>query len=102
MYRCNDCEAEFLEPKTTYDTVPYGSREVACPGVSCCPFCGGDFEEVQICELCGESYTDSKHDGICDSCIDKIVNRFSELLNKNFTPFEISVLNSAYDGRNIQ
>ncbi len=102
MYRCNVCEAEFSEPKTTKDPVPYGSREVTYPGVSCCPFCGGDFEEVQICELCGETFTESKHNGVCDSCISIVVNRHSELLKTNFTPFEIAILNSALDGRNIQ
>ena len=102
MYRCNNCEAEFDTPKTTKDPVPYGSREVTYPGVSCCPFCGGDFEEVQICTICGDSFTESKFDGVCPGCINIISNRFSELIKANFTSFEVDILISTYDGRNIQ
>ena len=101
MFKCNECEAEFLEPKITRDVIPYGNSEIPGPAQACCPFCGGPFDEAKICELCGDSYTDSKHNGVCDGCIDIVVNRFSDLLKTNFTPFEIAILNSAYDGRNI-
>lgn len=102
MYKCTCCGEDFLEPKITQDTVPYGSGFVKGIAQECCPFCGGDFEEAKICELCGDSYIDSKHDGVCDSCINVIANRFSELLKTNFTPFEVGILNSAYDGRNLE
>lgn len=103
MFKCNDCGGDFLEPKVIYDTVPYGNGYVKGPGQECCPYCSSEnFEDAEICELCGDSYTESRHDGICESCINVITDRFSELLKSNFTPFEISVINSAYDGRNLE
>lgn len=102
MYKCNDCGAEFSEPKITKVTVPYGSGEVTYPGVSCCPSCGGDYEEVQICELCGDSFAKSKFDGVCPGCINIISKRFSQLIKENFTPFEVNILSNAYDGRDLE
>ncbi len=103
MFKCNDCGTEFSEPKIVRDAVPYGSEYVKGIAQECCPACGSEeFEKAKICELCGDSYTDSKHNGVCNSCINIIANRFSELLKANFTPFEISILNSVYDGRNLE
>ena len=102
MFKCIECGCEFYEPKIFQNKVPYGEGFVAGPAMACCPICGGTFEELKICEFCGDSYIDSKHDGVCDSCINIVEKRFSELLNKNFTKFEIDILNNVYDGRNLE
>ena len=103
MFKCKSCGADFIEPKITYDTVPYGNGYVKGPAQEGCPYCGdSDFEKTQICELCGDSFTESKHNGVCPSCINIEEKRFSELLKTNFTPFEIAILNSVYDGRNLE
>ncbi len=102
MYRCNDCGADFHEPKITHDMIPYGNGYVQGRPHEVCPFCDGGFEQTQVCELCGSSFTESKHAGVCQSCINIIEKRFSETLNEKFTPFEISVLNTIYDGRDLE
>lgn len=102
MFRCNDCGAEFAEPKIVQDLIPYGNGTVKGAPQACCPFCGGTFDIMKICEFCGDGYTESNHDGVCDNCINIVANRFSELLKANFTPFEIEILNTVYDGRNLE
>lgn len=103
MFKCNDCGAEFYEPKLIRDEVPYGNGMVMCNARACCPKCGGDFEEANnICELCGDSFSESIHEDVCPSCINIVAKRFSDMLKENFTPFEISILNAAYDGRNLE
>ena len=102
MYRCENCEAEFLEPKVVYDAVPYGEGYVSAPGLECCPFCKGELEEVQICKLCGDTFTESKHADVCPSCIGIVEKRFSEAFKSNFTPLERSIINAVFDGRNLE
>ena len=103
MYKCNECGSEFLEPRIIQDKVPYGEGKVMYPAYACCPRCGGNFEEANnICELCGDSFSESIHDDVCPSCINIIAKRFSDMLKANFEPFEISILNAAYDGRNLE
>lgn len=44
-------------------------------GVSCseemsgCPDCGGDYEEITLCEICGEE--EAGKGGVCKKCIDE-------------------------------
>lgn len=102
MYKCTSCGASFSEPNIVHDTVPYGAGYTKGPAQECCPYCGGNFEKAKICELCGNAYIDSNHDSVCKRCISIVAKRFSELLKTNFTPFEISIINSAYDGRNLE
>ena len=102
MFKCNECDYEFCEPAIIRERVPYGEGFANLPDMACCPRCGGHFEKLKICEFCGDGYVDSRHDGVCDSCINIVKARFSELLNQNFTKFEIDILNDVYDGRNLE
>ena len=102
MYRCHNCKADFKEPKLVYGDVPYGETIVRGLSTPACPFCGGECEEAEVCELCGDTFFKSQHNGVCQSCIDVITKRFSDLLKEKFTDFEISILNAAYDGRNLE
>lgn len=93
MYKCNNCEHEFQH----YDTIKEntGEKHYVCPRCR-----GTDFDEAKVCE-CGELYTDSMFNGVCPKCIAEVEERFSKLLNDNFSEFELSILNSIYDGRNL-
>lgn len=95
MYKCNNCAHEFQH----YDTITEntGEKHYVCPRCR-----GTDFDEAKVCELCGDWFVESEHNEICQSCINIIVARFKELFHANFTPFERSVINSAYDGRNLE
>ncbi len=94
MFKCENCKAEFEKPDIIVDDG--GKWEV-------CPRCRGtDFYEAKLCELCGDWYVESQHGGVCQSCINIIAARFEELFHSNFTPFERSVINTIYDGRNLE
>ena len=103
MYKCNHCKSEFSTPEIIQDRVPYGESTVNRNSLLVCPYCGNDdYEESYICEICGDTFTKSQHEDVCQSCINIIAKRFSDILKENFGPFEISILNSAYDGRNLE
>ena len=103
MFKCQNCGNEFSQPKPHRDFIPYGNSSVAGPKWDTCPSCGASqFEEMKICELCGDDYADSVHEDVYPSCINIIAKRFSDILKANFTSFEISILNAAYDGRNLE
>lgn len=95
MYKCNNCAHEFQH----YDTITEntGEKHYVCPRCR-----GADFDEAKVCELCGESYTSSRFNGVCPKCIAEVEERFSKMLNDNFSEFELSILNSVYDGRNLE
>lgn len=102
MFKCNCCGSEFSAPTISQDKVPYGELTVSVNSALVCPYCGNDdYEESYICELCGDTFTESQHEDVCQSCINLIAKRFSDILKENFSQFEISVLNSAYDGRDL-
>ena len=94
MYKCNNCAHEFQH----YDTIKEntGEKHYVCPRCR-----GTDFDEAKVCENCDELYTDSLYNGVCPKCIAEVEERFSKLLNDNFSEFELSILNSVYDGRNL-
>ena len=45
-YRCLDCGAKFDEPGTGYNFSECWGRTVK-EEYDCCPYCGGDFEEIE-------------------------------------------------------
>ena len=51
MYKCCDCGAEFDVPETIYDSVPYGMGSVLYPSADVCPYCKGNFEEIEVEEI---------------------------------------------------
>ena len=96
MFKCRECKSTFETPVKI--TESYGERWNVCPN------CGSSSidEAEHICELCGDYYAESIHDAVCESCINIIVDRFVEMFHENFTPFERSIINVAYDGRNLE
>lgn len=62
MYKCEECEKTFEEPKFTN----FGEGKYAL-----CPHCDGDFDKAKACEVCGEYFTESEMpDGVCEDCIE--------------------------------
>lgn len=42
---------------------------------SCCPNCGGDFEDAADCCECGETFTENElYDGWCENCLRETIN----------------------------
>jgi hypothetical protein len=42
---------------------------------SCCPNCGGDFEDAADCCKCGEAFTENElYDGWCEKCLRETIN----------------------------
>jgi hypothetical protein len=42
---------------------------------SCCPNCGGDFEDAVDCCECGETFTENElYDGWCEKCLRETIN----------------------------
>ena len=42
---------------------------------SCCPNCGGDFEDAADCCECGETFTENElYDGWCEKCLRETIN----------------------------
>ena len=75
MFYCNDCQETFDEPKTEYQSVPYGMGN-AHFDYYVCPYCNSDdFEEADTCRECNEVITDeNNYGGLCKSCIAEDMN----------------------------
>lgn len=67
MYKCYNCNNEFIEPTTVYET-----HGLDCPPYEefgCCPHCrSDDFEKLECCEVCGGHF-EELHGGVCAECI---------------------------------
>jgi hypothetical protein len=52
MFRCvRDPEHVFIAPGSR---LPISGREPTDQRIPCCPVCGSEFEEVEVCQWCGE------------------------------------------------
>ena len=77
MYKCLECGEVFEDPKKYCDDLtPGGAFEGGSflNYYSACPYCAGNYEEVEECFQCGElticEYIDGKL--LCDNCAKKI------------------------------
>lgn len=72
MFKCYDCEATFSEPRIYTEKMGEHFGVPAYASFSCCPECGGNFDEATQCKICGEwFFEDELDDGICEMCIDE-------------------------------
>lgn len=68
MYACHNCERLIDEPRTyreqtgEYWGEPYYEEFVTCP------YCGGELEEANRCDICGAETINS----ICEECSDRV------------------------------
>lgn len=105
MYICDECGETFEEPKTYCEDRGEFWGQPCREEISVSPCCEGDYSEAGTCELCGEYYneeTAKEYNLCCDDCAESLENKFKKILHENFTEYEIKVINSIYDGRDIE
>lgn len=72
MYKCEVCGFVFEEGEEKRKVETHGFIDNRYETWSCCPKCGGSFDEVECCDLCREDEAKSKvHNGVCEKCIAK-------------------------------
>lgn len=80
MFICLDCEAEFEEPMTYYESQGEYFGAPAWEAFGACPCCGStEYDEARQCDRCGEWIVDGEwevingaHLFLCDVCHDDL------------------------------
>lgn len=86
MLKCLHCHNTFDEDEVLTWEEGHGFNWGPKEKFSSCPFCGGDYEEAEICDKCGEYYLeDELFNGVCAGCVvDSIdYSDFLEFLTEN-------------------
>ena len=73
-YICVDCRRQFDEPHVYEER--HGLEHGPYEKLSCCPFCGGSYEEAIECDECGKIVPESEvcfseepwHRALCPEC----------------------------------
>ena len=79
MFKCYDCEATFSESRIYTEKMGEHFGVPAYASFSCCPECGGNFDEAVQCKICGEYFfEDELDDGICEMCIDEEKEKYHD------------------------
>lgn len=76
VYRCNECGHLFENGEEKLWKEPHGETNKGCP------LCGGMYEEMFDCQICG-NHTKSDDD-LCDECKKDVIKLFKKLLDDNF------------------
>ena len=73
--KCADCGYVFdYEDRTVVKEI-HGFNDGFYETFSCCPNCGGDFEDASDCCECGEAFTDDElYSGWCEKCLRETIN----------------------------
>lgn len=72
MFKCYDCEATFSEPRIYTEKMGEHFGVPAYASFSCCPECGGNFDEATQCKICGEwFFEDELIEELCEICLDE-------------------------------
>ena len=73
--KCTDCGYVFDFEDRTVVKESHGFDDGFCETFSCCPNCGGDFEDAADCCECGETFTENElYDGWCEKCLRETIN----------------------------
>ena len=68
--KCTDCGYVFDYEDRTVVKESHGFDDGFYETFSCCPNCGGDFEDAADCCECGETFTENELcDGWCEKCL---------------------------------
>ena len=68
--KCTDCGYVFDFEDRTVVKESHGFDDGFYETFSCCPNCGGDFEDAADCCECGETFTENElYDGWCEKCL---------------------------------
>ena len=92
MYKCLSCGNLFDDGEEKIIVESTGEY------FSYCPVCGGDYEEANMCKLCGEWYIPERSilDNYCDSCVSEMNNKIEEFKN-TLTDDENKLLEELYN-----
>lgn len=80
MLKCFDCGFVFEEEEALTAAEDRGEHFGFPASEECrvCPKCGGSFEDMMDCKICGEAHIeDELSGGVCNSCIEKHSRDFS-------------------------
>ena len=74
--KCTDCGYVFDYEDRTVVKESHGFDDGFYETFSCCPNCGGDFEDAVECHKCGEVFTKGKIYGYkwCEKCLRETIN----------------------------
>ena len=73
--KCTDCGYVFDYEDRTVVKESHGFGDGFYETFSCCPNCGGDFEDAADCCECGEAFTENDlYSGWCEKCLRKTIN----------------------------
>lgn len=103
MYKCLDCGNLFEEGEAKRVSEKMGEAfgSPAYQDYYVCPCCGGDFEEVEPCKLCGSYEHIASGEEYCTDCKNDVLKRFQTFVNSEFTEEERELLNELYEGEQI-
>lgn len=100
MNKCKSCGLVFADDEIATYEEKHGLDNPPYERWGACPNCGGDFQELHDCEICGET-CDEPNERFCNDCKSKVKERFSDFVNNNFTKEERECLNILYEGEEI-
>ena len=74
--KCTSCGHVFDYEDRTVVKESHGFDDGFCETFSCCPNCGGDFEDAADCCECGEAFTEDEiyGDKWCEKCLRETIN----------------------------
>lgn len=73
--KCTDCGYVFDYEDRTVVKESHGFNDGFYETFSCCPSCGGDFEDAVDCCECGEAFTENElYNGWCEKCLRETIN----------------------------
>ena len=74
--KCTDCGYVFDYEERTVVKESHGFDDGFYETFSCCPNCGGDFEDAVECHECGEAFTEGEiyGDKWCEKCLRETIN----------------------------
>ena len=73
--KCTSCGYVFDYEDRTVVKECHGFDDGFCETFSCCPNCGGDFEDAVDCCECGETFTENElYSGWCEKCLRETIN----------------------------
>ena len=74
--KCTDCGYVFDYEDRTVVKESHGFGDGFHETFSCCPNCGGDFEDAVECHECGEAFTEEEiyGDKWCEKCLRETIN----------------------------
>ena len=90
--------------KSDFDKVGEAWGSPAYEEIYTCPHCGGtEFKRAHKCGYCGEFYSEDNliNNEICKTCAEVLEKEFQYVIKKNFSKWDIKMLNEIYDGRNF-